>query len=347
MAHEGSKPMRKTMIDMLEGQLNRFVIFDDEPPQDMFNRLKKVVNKAKALGSKKWTDHMLTEHMMRAYTPMNYNVVALIRQDPAYKKMSSDDVLGRIMNREMYIEEANHVKNLSKGITTTSKQEIAFKANKKSKNKQEVVESSSEEEDMALFMKKFRKYIKKKKFAKGGKRLKTTTKRTCYNCGKHGHFIANCPFERRDDGDDKKKYKPYKKEKGYKRSDKPYKKKSYGEAHIGQEWESEDESSNSDSDGVATMAIKGKSSSSRSLFPKLNQGKHTCLMAKENKRKVKTKGISSLKYVSSNDNDDSDDDDDKNEELGQELTKLVIFKPRMMSCKRLIKISKCNLMLFG
>jgi hypothetical protein len=32
-------------------------------------------------------------------------------------------------------------------------------------------------------------------------------------------------------------------------------------------------------------------------------------MAKENKRKVKIKGISSSKYVSSDDNDDSDDDD--------------------------------------
>jgi hypothetical protein len=85
--------------------------------------------------------------MMRAYTLMNYNVVALICQDPAYKKMSSDDVLGRIINHEVYIEEVNHVKNLSKGITTTRKQEIAFKANKKSKNKQEVVESSSKEEE--------------------------------------------------------------------------------------------------------------------------------------------------------------------------------------------------------
>jgi hypothetical protein len=113
----------------------------------MFNCLKKLVNKAKALGSKKWTNRMLTEHMMRAYTPMNYNVVALICQDPAYKRISFDDVLGRIMNHEMYIEEANHVKNLSKGITTTRKQEIAFKANKKSKNKQVVVESSSEEEE--------------------------------------------------------------------------------------------------------------------------------------------------------------------------------------------------------
>jgi hypothetical protein len=94
----------------------------------------------------------------------------------------------------------------------------------------------------------------------------------------------------------------------YMRSDKPYKKKSYGEAHIGQEWDSDDESSNSDSDGVATVAIKEKSSSSKSLFPKLNQGKHTCLTAKEGKRRIKTKVISSPKYVSSDDNDDSDDD---------------------------------------
>jgi hypothetical protein len=56
------------------------------------------------------------------------------------------------------------------------------------------------------------------------------------------------------------------------------------------------------------MAIKGTSSSSKSLFPKLNQEKHTCLMAKESKHKIKTKGLSSPKYVSSDDDDDSDDD---------------------------------------
>jgi hypothetical protein len=124
MAHEGSKPVMKAKIDMLEGQLNRFFMFDDETPQDMFNLLKKLVNKAKALESKKWTNHRLTEHMMRAYTPMNYNVVAMIRQDPDYKRMSSDDVLGWVMNYKIYIEEANHVKNVSKGVTTTRKQEL-------------------------------------------------------------------------------------------------------------------------------------------------------------------------------------------------------------------------------
>jgi hypothetical protein len=51
------------------------------------------------------------------------------------------------------------------------------------------------------------------------------------------------------------------------------KKKPYGQAHVGQEWNSSDESSKSKSDDLATIAIKGKVSSSKSLFSKLL--KHT------------------------------------------------------------------------
>jgi hypothetical protein len=86
-----------------------------------FNRLNKLVNKARALGSKKWTGRMLIKRLMMAYTPMNYNVVALIRRDPTCKKMSSDDVLRRNMNHEMNIQEANNIKNLYKGVSTSKK----------------------------------------------------------------------------------------------------------------------------------------------------------------------------------------------------------------------------------
>jgi hypothetical protein len=64
---------------------------------------------------------------------------------------------------------------------------------------------------------------------------------------------------------------------------------------------------------VATIAIKGKTSSSKSLFPKLS--KHICLMAKEVRKKVKSNASSSPKYVTSDedtlssDNYDSSDDD--------------------------------------
>jgi hypothetical protein len=121
MAHEGSRLVRKAKVEMLEGQLNHFIMYDDETPHGMFNRLDKLVNKARDLGSKKWTDCMLTERLMMAYSRMNYNVVALIRQDPAYKKMSPNDVLGRIMHHEMNIQEANNIKNLYKGVSTSKK----------------------------------------------------------------------------------------------------------------------------------------------------------------------------------------------------------------------------------
>jgi hypothetical protein len=121
MVYEGSKTVRKAKVEMLEGQLNRFIMYEDETPLEMFNQLNKLVNKARALGSKKWSDCMLTERLMMAYTPMNYIVVALIRQDPAYKKITSDDVIGRIMNHEMNIQEANNIKNLYNGVSTYKK----------------------------------------------------------------------------------------------------------------------------------------------------------------------------------------------------------------------------------
>jgi hypothetical protein len=59
---------------------------------------------------------------------------------------------------------------------------------------------------------------------------------------------------------------------------------------------------------MVTVAIKETSYSNKSLFPKLNQGRHTCFIAKEKKHEVKTNGISSPKYVCSDDDNDSDDD---------------------------------------
>jgi hypothetical protein len=287
MAHEGSKPVRKAKIEILESQLNCFIMYDGKTPHEIFNRLKKLVNKARALGSNMWTDQMLTERLMNAYTLMNYNVVTLIRQDHTYKKMTSDDVLERIMNHEMNIQEANNITNLYRGVSTSKKQDIALKSNK-SKKKKVLIESPCEEEEeeeekeeeednereydedeMTLFINKFNKFIKKRRPYKREMKEKPMSNRVCYNCGKNGYFIAQCPYERKEKDNDKRK----KFDKGYKKDKKYTKKKSYGQAHIDQEWNSSDESSESESDKVATTAIKGKTSSNKSLFPKLS--KHT------------------------------------------------------------------------
>jgi hypothetical protein len=125
---------------------------------------------------------------------MNYNVVALIHKDPAYKKMTSDDVPGirRIMNHEMNIQEANNIENLYKGVSTSKKQDIALKATNKSKKKKAIIESPSEEEEdddedekeyneeeMFLFIKKFNKFVSKRRPFKGDKKERPRSKRVC------------------------------------------------------------------------------------------------------------------------------------------------------------------------
>jgi hypothetical protein len=87
----------------------------------------------------------------------------------------------------MLVEEAQHVKNLSKGIIFSRKQDIAFKASKKSRSKKVVEESSSEEEEgddsddestgydldeMTIFIRRFSKMMRKQKFFKGDKKNK-------------------------------------------------------------------------------------------------------------------------------------------------------------------------------
>jgi hypothetical protein len=83
---------------------------------------------------------------------------------------------------------------------------------------------------MTLFIKNFNKYISKRRPFKGDKNEKTRSKRVSYNHGKNEHFIAQCPYERKDEDDEKKK-----KENGYKKDNMFLKKKSFGQAHIGQE----------------------------------------------------------------------------------------------------------------
>jgi hypothetical protein len=70
---------------------------------------------------------------------------------------------------------------------------------------------------MSLFIKKFNKFISKRRPFKGDRKEKTRSKRVSYNYGKSGHFIAQCPYERKKEDNDKKNKinKGYKKEKKF------------------------------------------------------------------------------------------------------------------------------------
>jgi hypothetical protein len=174
--------------------------------------------------------------------------------------------------------------------------------------------SSDEIGDVALFMRKYKKRLKREGYMFTKRKFTNKKKRTCYKCESTEHLIAECPLNNEEEKRHKKK--------SYKREDKTRnkKKQSYsGQAHIGHEWDSHDESS-SEEEGkkIATIAIKNKSSSPR-LFTNLTDDEDSttpfCLMAKGEKvkqSKLKTKSTSPPSDLSDIDSSDESSDDEIN-----------------------------------
>jgi hypothetical protein len=84
---------------------------------------------------------------------------------------------------------------------------------------------------VSLFIKKFNKFIKKRRSYKEERKEKPMSKMVCYNYCKNGHFIAQYTYERKEEYNDKRK----KFDKDYKKDKKYIKKKPYDQSHIGQE----------------------------------------------------------------------------------------------------------------
>jgi hypothetical protein len=119
-----------------------------------------------------------------------------------------------------------------------------------------------DDEQMAFFIKNFKRVLRKSNFRNFGKNKHESRKRSskpCFGCKKIGHFIADCSKEKKKNKDTK--------ESSSKR-DKPRYKTRAGEAHFGQEWDSNEES-NSDNENIATMTFKTSSLHQPSLFEDL------------------------------------------------------------------------------
>jgi hypothetical protein len=271
-AYEGDEVTKITKRETIEGELGRFVLNQGQEPQAMYNRLKTLVNQVHNLGSTKWDDHEMVKVILRSLVFRNPTQVQLILGDPRYKLMSPEEVIGKFVSFELMIKGSKQIINLEQGGTSTPEvQPVAFKATEEEKKESTpsripINSSKLDNAEMTLIIKSFRQILKQRK----GKDYKPRSKRVCYKCGKPGHFIAKCPLSSDSDrGDDKK---------GKRKEKKRYYKKKGGDAHMCQEWDSDESSTDSsDDEDAANIAVnKGL------LFPNVD---HKCFIAKDRKKK--------------------------------------------------------------
>jgi hypothetical protein len=196
-----------TKHETIEGELGRFVLNKGEEPQAMYNRLKTMVNQVRNLGSTKWDDHEMVKVILRSLVFRNPTQVQLIRGDPRYKQMSTEEVIVKFVSFELMIKDSKHIVNLEQGATSTPEvQPLAFKATKEKKEESTpsrfpIDASKLDNEKMVLIIKSFRQILKQRR----GKDYKPCSKRVCYRCGKSGHFIAKCPISSESGRDEDKK----------------------------------------------------------------------------------------------------------------------------------------------
>jgi hypothetical protein len=292
-AHKGDEVTKITKWETIEGELGRFVLNQGEEPQAMYNRLKTLVNQVRNLGSTKWDDHEMVKVILRSLVFRNPTQVQLIHGDPRYKLMSPEEVIGKFVSFELMIKGSKQI--VEQGNTSTPEvQPVAFKATEEKKEESTssrlpIDTSKLDNKEMALIIKSFRQILRQRR----RKDYKPRSKRVCYKCGKPGHFIAKCPMSSDSDRDNDKKGK---------RKEKKYYKKKGGDAHVCQEWDSDESSTDSsfDEDAANIAVNKGL------LFPNVG---HKCFMAKDDKKK-KVQARTTLKYTTSSNEGSSSDDED-------------------------------------
>jgi hypothetical protein len=339
--HEGNKVTKITKCETIEGELGRFILNKGEEPQAMYNWLKTIVNQVRNLGSTKWDDHEMVKVILRFLVFRNPTQVQLIRGDPRYKLMSSEEIIGKYVSFELMIKDSKHIVNLEQGATSTPEvQPIAFKATKEEKKESTssrlpIDASKLDNEEMALIIKSFCQILKQRR----GKYYKPRSKRVCCRCGKSNHFIAKCLISSESDKDEDKK--------GKKKEKKRYYKTKGGGVHVCREWDSDESSTNSYSDEDAANIVVNKGL----LFPNFG---HKCLMAKDdNKKKVHSRD--NPKYTTSSDECSfSDNEDDlpalfvnlnmEQKKKLNELIETINEKDDLLECQKdlLVKENKKN-----
>jgi hypothetical protein len=285
ISHEGNDATMITKMELVEGELGMFAMMRGEEPTQTYNRLKTLVNKIRSYGSTRWTDHDVVRLMLRSFTVIDPHLMNLIRENPRYTKMTPEEMLGKFVSGRMMVKEARYVDDALNGLMPVYEpQPVALKATSSSRealpSKVAQVEAAGlNEDEMTLIIKRFKTALKGRK--EYPNKNKTRGKCSCFKCGKTGHFIANCPDNDSDHGQEKSRKKE--KKKSYR--------KAKGEAHLGKEWDSECSSFESGDEGLTAPAFHKSS-----LFP---NERHTCLMAKEKKVNARD----TPKYTTSSDDE--------------------------------------------
>jgi hypothetical protein len=175
--HEGTTIVKSVKLYVCKGKFEQFIMKEDESVSDMFNLLNEIVNELKGLDFNV-PDVDFTHKFLRSL-PKKYETIVtmLVRSD--LSTTSPTEVLGEILTQDIFKKSQVDAISLAKKVKNES---IALKAKaSKAIEKEDINDEEYESEsdgDMALFVRKFNKFMKMKR---GQPRRGQTSRRNDFN----------------------------------------------------------------------------------------------------------------------------------------------------------------------
>jgi hypothetical protein len=134
-------------------------------------------------------------------------LLILFVKTPGIPKCRPNKILGKFDNRRMMVNETRYVDDITnEHLPHYETQLVALRATTHKDalpNKVTQVEAVGlNEEEMDLVIKRFKTALKGRKDYPN--KNKSRGERSCFKCGKSGHFIGQCPYNKNNQEQDKK-----------------------------------------------------------------------------------------------------------------------------------------------
>jgi hypothetical protein len=193
--HEGTTMVKDAKLFVYKGQLEKFTMLQNESIEEMFNRLNNIINELKGLGMD--VSNVNFSHKFLRALPNKYDTIVTLLVRSNLKDTTPMQILSEILTHDIFKKSQE---DLHDDATDAKKKNVAFKA-QASRDKDDHEESGDEDEDdeeMTLFVIRFKKFMKKKRYQGGYSKKGQSSKgnpfeeRRCFECGEKEHIATNC-----------------------------------------------------------------------------------------------------------------------------------------------------------
>ncbi|XP_061345699.1 uncharacterized protein LOC133291453 [Gastrolobium bilobum] len=271
VTHEGTSEVK---ISKVLGLTREFELFErnyGETIQNMQKRFTHIITHLDALGAS-YNNFQLVTKVLRSLNREWQPKVTTICESKDLKNMSIATLFGKLQEHGLDLARLTLKEQAKKKTKGLALQATSSKSQVEEEKEKELSDDELDEDEMSFFVKKYGKFFKKKNFQRRPpipprRRFKdegaSQPPHTCYECGKIGHFKADCPKLQKKEKSDKNQFK----------DKKNYEKKAYVA------WDEDSSSSDDSSNEEANVCFLQDSKASNEISKGMQ---HMCFMTIEN-----------------------------------------------------------------